>query len=251
MRIALVQMRSAKGAPPRNLERMPAYLDEAYGNGADLVCFPEASIGGYGDPGRWREGVLSWDGPQAERLVEWSSRHDAAIIAGMIEDNPDGQPFLSQAVIASGKLCGAYRNHTIAEDETGRFTQGETFPMFSHAGVEFGPAICADYANPQVFAEYAGKGAKVVFLSAAPGLDEAQATRNWRRGYDWWRSECHEKLGAFAKEYGMHIAVATQAGRTADEDFPGGGYAFSPSGACIAETADWAEGILLADIQTA
>ena len=214
MRIALVQMRSAKGAPPRNLERMPAYLDEAYGNGADLVCFPEASIGGYGDPGRWREGVLSWDGPQAERLVEWSSRHDAAIIAGMIEDNPDGQPFLSQAVIASGKLCGAYRNHTIAEDETGRFTQGETFPMFSHAGVEFGLAICADYANPQVFAEYAGKGAKVVFLSAAP-------------------------------------AVATQAGRTADEDFPGGGYAFSPSGACIAETADWAEGILLADIQTA
>ncbi len=68
MRIALVQMRSAKGAPQRNLERMLDYLDEAHEKGADLVCFPEASIGGYGDPDRWREGVLSWDGPLTDRV---------------------------------------------------------------------------------------------------------------------------------------------------------------------------------------
>ena len=248
MRIALVQMRSAKGAPQRNLQRILAYLDEAHENGADLVCFPEASIGGYGDPDRWREGVLTWDGSQAKRLLEWSSRHDTAIIAGMIEANPDGRPFLSQAVIASGMLCGVYRKHTIAEDEIGRFTPGGAFPVFSHAGVEFGLGICADYANPRVFAEYAGGGATVVFLPSAPGLDAPQSTRDWRSGYDWWRGECHEKLGTFAKEHAIYVAVATQAGRTADEDFPGGGYVFGPSGACIAETSDWSEGILFTNI---
>ena len=98
----------------------------------------------------------------------------------MIEANPNGKPFLSQAVMASGKLCGVYRKHTIAEDETGRFTPGGALPVFDHAGVEFGLAICADYANPRVFAEYASKGAKVVFLPSAPGLDGPQATRDWR-----------------------------------------------------------------------
>ena len=45
------------------------------------------------------------------------------------------------------------------------------------------------------------------------------------------------------------MAVATQAGRTADEDFPGGGYVFGPSGACIAESGDWSEGMLLANVE--
>ena len=42
------------------------------------------------------------------------------------------------------------------------------------------------------------------------------------------------KLGRYARDDGVHIAVATQAGRTVDEDFPGGGYLFAPDGACIA-----------------
>ena len=107
MRVALVQMRSAKGAPQRNLKRMLAYLDEAHEKGADLVCFPEASIGGYGDPGRWRDGVLTWDGPQAKRLIEWSSRHGTAIVAGMIE--AISAPFTGKRICAPvGCAAGAF-----------------------------------------------------------------------------------------------------------------------------------------------
>jgi hypothetical protein len=64
----------------------------------------------------------------------------------------------------------------------------------------------------------------VVFEVAAPGLYGEQATRDWRSGYEWWRGECHEYLSAYARDYGLWIAVATQAGRTVDEDFPGGEY---------------------------
>jgi predicted amidohydrolase len=46
----------------------------------------------------------------------------------------------------------------------------------------------------------------------------------------------------------VHIAVATQAGRTVDEDFPGGGYVFDPGGTTVAETGDWQEGLLVADL---
>ena len=40
------------------------------------------------------------------------------------------------------------------------------------------------------------------------------------------------------------MAIATQAGRTRDEDFPGGGYLFSPDGRLLAETPDWRESVL-------
>ncbi len=83
----------------------------------------------------------------------------------------------------------------------------------------------------------------MVFEVAAPGLYGEQATRDWRSGYEWWRGECQQYLAAYARDYGLWIAVATQAGRTVDEDFPGGGFLYRPDGECVYETADWSEGV--------
>lgn len=123
--------------------------------------------------------------------------------------------------------------------------------IFVHPKAKTAVAVCADIDNPLVFAEAAGKGAHIVFLAAAPGLYGAQETRDWRAGYDWWRSECHTKLSKYARRNGIYIAAATQTGRTRDEDFPGGGYVFGPDGSCLAETIDWSEGVLYADIPLA
>jgi predicted amidohydrolase len=46
-------------------------------------------------------------------------------------------------------------------------------------------------------------------------------------------------LTEYAEKYGIWIAVATQAGRTSDEDFPGGGYLFNPQGERVYATKDW------------
>ena len=64
----------------------------------------------------------------------------------------------------------------------------------------------------------------------------------------WWRDECRSKLGGYARDNRVYIAVATQAGRTVDEDFPGGGYVFGPDGSCLSATPDWLEGVLYAII---
>jgi hypothetical protein len=87
-----------------------------------------------------------------------------------------------------------------------------------------------------------------VLECAAPGLYGEQATRNWQAGYDWWREKCADQLGAYAREHHFSIAVTTQAGRTVDEDFPGGGYLFGPDGATLASTDDWLEGVLDVDL---
>jgi hypothetical protein len=49
-------------------------------------------------------------------------------------------------------------------------------------------------------------------------------------------------LSRYAQTYGLWVGVATQTGRTIDEDFPGGGYVFSPKGERVYATVDYLPG---------
>ena len=109
-------------------------------------------------------------------------------------------------------------------------------------------AICADIENETVFAECSQQGAKIVFELAAPGLYGEQVTRNWETGYAWWEGECQKYLSRYAREYGFWIGVATQAGRTVDEDFPGGGYVFFANSERRYATADYSPGAVYVEV---
>ena len=248
LRIGLVQMRCEKGAVDQNLHAIAARVRDAARHGVDVLCFPEMCITGYVDPARQPEGVLRLDGPEVARFVALTRAADLTAIAGLVEANPRGKPYITQVVASAGRLRGFYRKRTIVDDEALWFAPGTTVPAFEHPKGVFGVAICADIGSPDVFAESARRGARVVFEAAAPGLYGPQATRNWRSGFEWWRGECHTKLSRYAREQRLFIAVATQAGRTIDEDFPGGGYVFGPDGACLRETPDWSEGVLYAEL---
>jgi len=243
LNIALVQMRCEKGAIDANLASMRAVIAATAQRNVDVVAFPEASITGYIDPRRFPAAVLHVAGPEVARFVALTRGTQLTAIAGLIEANPDGRPFISQVVARAGELLGYYRKRTIPDDEAELFAAGTAARVFAHPKAVFGVAICADIDDAAVFAECAGLGARVVFEMAAPGLYGPQETRDWRAGYEWWRNECLTKLGRYARENGIAIAVATQAGRTCDEDFPGGGYVFSADGVCISATPDWSEGI--------
>jgi predicted amidohydrolase len=95
-----------------------------------------------------------------------------------------------------------------------------------------------------VFAEYARQGAQIIFELAAPGLYGSQEDRNWKSGFEWWEGKCLSQLGLYAKKYNIWIAVATQAGKTIDEDFPGGGYVFAPNGCRVYASSDWSPGVI-------
>jgi predicted amidohydrolase len=75
-----------------------------------------------------------------------------------------------------------------------------------------------------------------------------QGTRDWQSGYNWWKGECQKYLSKYAKKYKYWIAVATQAGRTRDEDFPGGGYVFAPDGSCLYATPDGSAGAVYLEL---
>jgi predicted amidohydrolase len=248
--IGLVQMRCVKGAIDDNLAKIHAHLQAGARQGADIMCFPEMSITGYIDPVKCPEAVLRLEGPDVARFVAMTGELPITALAGLVEENPHGKPFISQIVARGGRLLGVYRKKTIPPDEDPWFTAGSVSPLFQHPKVVFGVTICADIDTPSIFAELAGRGARLVFEAAAPGLYGSQSTRDWLAGYQWWHQECHDKLGQYARDNRIYIAVATQAGSTHDEDFPGGGYVFGPDGACLSTTSDWSEGVLYSALPT-
>lgn len=248
VKLGFVQMNCEKAAIDRNLGAMREYMDAGRAAGADILCFPEMNITGYIDPGKYPQAVLTLDHGAIGQVVELSGRYAMGVIAGFVEHNPDGKPYITQLAAHSGRLLGYYRKKTIKDEEAAWFSPGDLQPVFTVSGLTFGLAVCADIDDPELFREYARQGAALVFESAAPGLYGAQETRNWQSGFDWWRSNCLEKLGRYAAEQSLYIGVSTQAGRTVDEDFPGGGYFFNPRGECTSESGDWREGVLYAEV---
>jgi predicted amidohydrolase len=249
LRVGLVQMRCEKGAVAENLAQIADHLAEAEALGVAIIGFPELSITGYVDPGRCPEAVLHLDGPEIGRLAEMTRGRSTTLLAGLAEVNPDDKPFITQVVIRDGQLLGVYRKMTIKGEDAEWFSPGDGVPVFTHDALTFGVAICADIGNREVYAACARQGAQIVFELAAPGLYGEQETRNWRSGFEWWEGMCQEHLGLYARDFGLWIAVATQAGRTVDEDFPGGGYVYAPDGQRLFATPDWSPGAVYLEIE--
>ena len=249
MKLALVQMRCEKATIGDNVSRMVTFLDRAEDLSADIICFPEMNITGYLAPRKFPDAVIGWDSPRLDLLYAWSEGSRASIVAGITERNSDGMPFVSQSVIRGGKVVGSYRKINIAADEAMMFSPGSEVLVSEHDGVKFSVLICADQEREDLFALCAGKGARLVLLPSAPGLFGAQARRNWHSGYEWWRETCRNGIGSYAGRLGIWTASTSQAGRTIDEDFPGGGYIFDDHGRMVAETEDWSEGMIVEEVR--
>ncbi len=248
LKIGLIQMRCEKAAITENLMSISGYLQEAVARGVEIIGFPEMSMTGYADPTKYPEAIIRLAGPEVEQVLEMSKGLSITILAGLIEENPKGKPLITQIVVRDGELLGYYRKVTIEDEEAEWFSPGETVSVFTHNELIFGIAICADIGNEKLYAECARQGAKIVFELAAPGLYGEQATRDWQSGFEWWEGECQKYLVQYTRTYGIWVAVATQAGRTIDEDFPGGGYVFAPDGRRLSATPDWSDGAMYLEI---
>jgi predicted amidohydrolase len=244
MRIGLIQMLSEKGAVESNLAATIALFEKAARLGVEILAFPEASLSGYIDPLRYPEAVLRLDGPEIARLAAATRGHPFSVLAGLIEHNPDGKPFVTHVVVRDGQVQGVQRKIRNLEEDAEYYACGDKneIGIFEHGGGRFGISICADIALEEIPRRCAESGARLCFELAAPGLYGDQAARNWQSGFEWWRGECQKYLASYARRYGLWIGAATQAGRTRDEDFPGGGYLFAPGGELVFATPDWQPG---------
>jgi predicted amidohydrolase len=244
----LAALRSEKGATSENLARHRRVLCEARDADCAVAVFPEMSLTGSLDPTRTPELLIALDDPAVGAMAALTAETGVAAVFGLSERADDGAAHITQVVAERGRIVAVQRKRRLGEGEEG-YTAVDEDATFELDGTRGAIAICAESRIDRPFAHAVAAGAKLVLFCAAPGLygrriDEAA----WERGWEWWRAEGVGDARRHAREQQLWIAVATQAGSTHDEDFPGIAALVDPEGNVRAELPDWREGSLIVDV---
>ena len=245
MRILLAAAKAQKGDLDTNLARHLAALEQARVQGCQLAVFPEFSLTGSVDP-RTRPGrALAVDAAPVRALLAATSRTGVAALFGIAERS-GGTFHITQLYGHDGWLGGVYRKRHLGEGEEG-YRPGDGSGVFRLGAARFGVTVCAEIEVDFPWDDAAAGGASVVCLCSAPGLDGRRTDeRGWRDGYGWWLSDGLGSALRHARRLGVPVAMATQAGSTEDEDFPGLAALVSPAGE-VARLPDWREGSLVVE----
>ncbi len=186
---AVVQMASIPDDPLATAEKAAARLREAAANGARLVVFPEALVGGYpkgasfGAPigmrkpegraafARYHARAIDLDGPEVAILAEAVAETEAFAVVGVIER--DGATLYCTALYFYGRngLVGKHRKlmPTAGERLIWGFGDGSTMPVFKTEMGTIGAVICWENYMPALRMHMYHQG---VSLYCAPTADD-------------------------------------------------------------------------------
>jgi predicted amidohydrolase len=246
MRLLLAAFNAPKGDVAGNLERHVAAMERARAEGCELAVFPELSLTGSVDPARHPEHALPVGADPVRALVAATSRTGVAAVFGIAER--DGASFhITQAYAHDGRLGGVYRKRHLGEGEEA-YQVGRDGQAFEHGAVRFGVTLCAEAGVDFPWTDVASGGGSLVLFCAAPGLYGRRTDQaGWRDGHAWWVRSGLGDAVRHARRLGVWVAMATQAGSTEDEDFPGLAALVSPSGE-VTRLPDWRAGTLAVEV---
>jgi predicted amidohydrolase len=250
VRALLAAITCEKGDLQANLAAHVDLLDRAAQAGCDLTVFPEFSLTGSIDPVRFPDDAIAIDNDAVETLIAATGDHRSAAVFGLSERCGD-EFFITQAVAIDGRLRGTQRKRHLGEDEQPYSTGSDplVFELRSH---RFGIIICAEARVDWTWNATTEAGAEMVLLCSAPGLYGRRVDESsWRDALEWWESSGLGDAIRHATRLRVPVALATQAGTTVDEDFPGIAALVSAEGTVIDRLPDWRPGTLLVDLPNA
>lgn len=248
LRVTLAAICCQKGDLAGNLAAHHRVLRESRQAGCQIAVFPEMSLTGSVDPAAHPGRLLPLDSAPVAGLTALTGQHSVAAVFGLAERSEAGRAHITQGYARGGRLAGVYRKRHLGEDEQA-YTPGTGPALFRLGALRFGIAICAEGGVDYPFDEPAAAGAEVIFFCAAPGLYGRRTDeRSWRAGHAWWQGCGLADAQRHAARTGTWIALATQAGSTQDEDFPGIAALVSPGGQVVDRLPDWRPGTLTVDL---
>jgi N-carbamoylputrescine amidase len=169
MRVALVQMNSRAKARDENVERAAAFVDEAVGQGADLVVLPEffnvEYFPQYRDA-RYMDYAEAEDGYTQTRLRAKARQHGVHIVSTIFEMARPGLYYDTAMLLGpEGRIVGKYRKvHPAAllSLEKIYFRGGSSFPVFRVGDWTVGFSTCYDNLFPESCRCLALQGAEMI-----------------------------------------------------------------------------------------
>lgn len=154
------------------LDSIERWVGQAAEQGAQLVAFPECSIGGYlrepdaGGAGPVLPVALAPDGPEIERLCAIAGGAGVMIVAGYSEAS-DGAPYTSAVCVDASGVLGHQRKVHLPPGERFAYQAGEGFCAFDTPLGRIGMLVCYDKSFPEAARTLALDGAEIIVSIAA------------------------------------------------------------------------------------
>jgi N-carbamoylputrescine amidase len=231
------------------LEKHIALIEEAAGQGVQVLCLQEIFNGPYfcaEQDKRWyamAEAVP--DGPTVRLMQELAGKHEMAMVVPVYEETMPGVYYNTAAVLDSdGSYLGKYRKNHIPHLPPGfwekfYFTPGNCgYPVFKTRVGTIGVYICYDRHFPEGFRELALNGAEIVF--------NPSATVSGLSDHLW---ELEQPAAAVANGY--FIGAINRVGREMPWDmgeFYGQSYFCDPRGQIVAQGSRDKDEVIVADL---
>jgi predicted amidohydrolase len=271
LRIAGAQMGGTQRADTRRhtLDRLIALLEQAAGEGAQLVVFPELAFTTFFP--RWLyENTQELDAnfergmpnPQVQPLFDRARELRVGFNIGYAELTADGQRFNTAILVnPDGTLLGKYRKvhlpGSVEPREGARFQQLEKryfaygdlgFPTFrapGFAGGVLGMMICNDRRWPEAWRVLALRGVEVVCI----GYNSAAYDPNGGDTESPAQRTEHSQMAARSNAY-MNATWAVTIAKAGDEDgsgLIGGSCIVDPNGRIVVQATGLGDEVIVAD----
>ncbi len=228
----------------RNLKRFAEMIDEAAGQGVDVLVLPEVGLQGYADFALavgsaagaeqkryyFRE-AETIPGPSTQRIADLARRHGMLIQIGLAERSLHGNAiYNSTALVGPDGVIGVYRKlHNTFEFPY--FSPGEETPVFRTPHGTMSSLICYDLCFPELPRTYAVQGADVVLMSTAwPMKGHDRAT-----DYHGWAMDLAAQSNAFFNQFWLVVSNHCETGAySGGIDYYGGSQIVDPTGKVVA-----------------
>ena len=244
LRVALAQINVTVGDLEGNKQKILAYMQQAHAAGSHIVCTPELALAGYPP-----EDLLLKPGFVAAQLRKLDELINASqdlpgltAVIGFVDRDHD--IYNAAAIIHEGKLYGTYHKHFLPNygvfDENRYFQSGRKAPIFLINGVHVGINICEDVwypTGPMTLQAHAGAEV-IVNINGSP----------YYAGKGIFREEM---LATRAADNGVIVVYLNMVGGQDELVFDGDSMVFNEQGALIARAREFAEEMLLVDLDTA
>ncbi|HXG16049.1 MAG TPA: nitrilase-related carbon-nitrogen hydrolase [Calidithermus sp.] len=251
LKVAAAQMGPNNEGTPREavVARMLGLLEQAAGEGVDLLVYPEMALTPY-FPKRIRTDVEHFFEDQVppkalEPLLQRAAAARIAVHVGFCE-RAGGRRFNTALLTdRDGRLCGTFRKIHLpgatAPDghaqvfEPYYFDRGDTgYRVFDCAGVRVGVAICQDRRYPETYRCLALAGAEVIVVGYNTPASPLALDLN----------DLCLRAGAYANL--CFVVAAAKAGVEDGVEFIGGSCVVSPLGQVLARAAGTGDELVVA-----
>jgi len=243
MRVAAYQAPLQATRSPDILALIRKQIDWCESNDVEILCCPEAVLGGLADHAIERiHFAINVESRELTRVLAPLSSDSVTTILGFSEIDNKRRLYNSAAVFHKGSVVGIYRKcHPFINKSL--YCAGSEAPVFKIGTLTFGIIICLDsnYAEPA--ATMIAKGALALFIPTNNGMPK-------ERGGPKLVTQAREADVARAMENNVYVIRADVVGETDDLISYGSSGIVDPNGTVLQTASPLMSGLIVENIET-